>query len=192
MAREDQIRRKRVESSKQSAHSMKYEKGDRVFIKIPKKPGQPGKLQSRWDGPFIVICSRQGNTYRVKREDDFRKRYIRHHDQMKPFQTREDRLQGSEQTTEGQENRTVEEPRIPGGPNSDTRVTLPQDDRSEAGSNSETDTQEEEEEEEEEEEGGGGTRRGWESPATVSTPNRGAATDAPETGKRAPSAGLVR
>ena len=54
MAREDQIRKKRVQQSQKAAHSVRYNNGDRMFIKIPKIPGQPGKLQMRWDGPFVV------------------------------------------------------------------------------------------------------------------------------------------
>ena len=102
--REDQIRRQRIERSRPGAHFVKYEKGDKVFVKIPKKPGQPGKLQTRWDGPFVVVSCREGNTYRLKKDNDFRKRLLRHHDQMKPFQSREARLQSSEEPIAGQRN----------------------------------------------------------------------------------------
>ena len=169
MAREDQIRQKRVERSQKSAHCMQYEKGDRVFIKIPKKPGQPGKLQTRWDGPFIVICCREGNTYRVKREDNFRKRYIRHHDQMKPFQPREGRLQG-EWTAECDGKGSVDTSLTPRGPDRDKRTTPPQQDANDAGSDSETDAQDNAEEEEEEEEPEGADRVRRENPSRAEEP----------------------
>ena len=149
VAREDQKKKERIERSQQTAHSVEYEKGDRVFIKIPKKPGQPGKLQPRWDGPFVVICCRQGNTYRVKKEDDFRKRYIRHHDQMKPFESREARLQNTERPLAGQD-RPVGGPSTRDGRDFFRNGTLPQQERGESESDSETDAEQQEPEEEEE------------------------------------------
>ena len=35
----------------------------------------------------------QGNTYRIKKADNFKKRYIRHFDQLKPVEQRDGRLQ---------------------------------------------------------------------------------------------------
>ena len=64
--RETQKKEERVEASKKNRTSGPYRLGDRVFMKIPRKPGLPGKVQPRWDGPFIVISCRQGNTYRIK------------------------------------------------------------------------------------------------------------------------------
>ena len=40
----------------------------------------------------MVVSCRQGNTYLIKREDNFRQRFTRHYDQLKPFEPREDRL----------------------------------------------------------------------------------------------------
>ena len=62
-------------------------------MKVPKRPGMPGKLQARWAGPFIVITCMQGNTYRIKKADNFRLRFIRHFDQLKPVEQREKKLQ---------------------------------------------------------------------------------------------------
>ena len=94
VAREEKLKKQRKEKSESTANSMRYEAGDRVFMRCPRKPGLPGKLQPRWDGPYIVVARRQGDVYQVKKEDNFRRRYVRHHDELKPFVTRSDRLQG--------------------------------------------------------------------------------------------------
>ena len=92
VVREEGKKEKRVERSRQSGDSQKYQEGERVFMKVPMRPGMPRKIQSRWAGPFIVISCRQGNTYRIKKEDNFRQRYLRHFDQLKPVERREERL----------------------------------------------------------------------------------------------------
>ena len=52
----------------------------------------PSKLQSRWQGPFIVVKCLQGNTYRIKLASNFRKRFLRHRDQLRVHHTRPARL----------------------------------------------------------------------------------------------------
>ena len=95
VAREEKRKEQRKEKSENTANSVHYEAGDRVFMRCPRKLGLPGKLQPRWDGPYIVVVARrQGNVYQVKKEDNFRRRYDRHHDELKPFVTRSDRLRG--------------------------------------------------------------------------------------------------
>ena len=91
--REEMLKEQRKERSKKGAHPIYYKVGDRVFMRCPKKPGLPSKLQARWDGPYIVVACRQGNTYQIKKEDNFRRRFVRHHDELKPFMTRSERLQ---------------------------------------------------------------------------------------------------
>ena len=101
VAREQQLKEVRVRRSCESGNTFQYKVGDRVFMKIPLKPGLPGKLQARWSGPFIVVQCRQGNTYWIKREDNFRQRFLRHHDQLKPVERRGDHLQASCRPAEG-------------------------------------------------------------------------------------------
>ena len=101
VAREQQLKEARVRGSCSSGHVVQYKAGDRVFMKIPPKPGTPGKLQARWSGPFIIVQCRQGNTYLIKKEDNFRQRFLRHHDQLKPVEPREDHLQASNRTADG-------------------------------------------------------------------------------------------
>lgn len=97
-----------------------YQLGDRVFMKIPQKPGTPGKVQPRWDGPFVVISCRQGNTYRIKREDNFRHRFIRHFNQLKPVGRRLPHLTDREDEKEKTGPATKQEPREPrDGPRND-------------------------------------------------------------------------
>ena len=90
--REERTKRRRQELSSRNAHVARYKEGDLVFQRCPPKPGRPGKLQPRWDGPYIVVECRQGNVYLIKRADNFRRRYVRHHDRLKPFEGREERL----------------------------------------------------------------------------------------------------
>ena len=99
---------KRNERSGENNVNVQYHEGDRVFMKVPKRVGMPGKLQTRWEGPFIIISCRQGNTYRVKKEDNFRQRYVRHYDELKPVEQRNERLQdecGRKQNAEQQSTR---------------------------------------------------------------------------------------
>ena len=90
--REEKTKRRRQELSHRSAHIVHYKAGDMVFQRCPPKPGQAGKLQPRWDGPYIVVECRQGDVYLIKKADNFRRRYVRHHDYLKPFESREGRL----------------------------------------------------------------------------------------------------
>ncbi|KXJ07769.1 Retrovirus-related Pol polyprotein from transposon 17.6 [Exaiptasia diaphana] len=62
-------------------------------LKIPYS-GQVKSLHKAWKGPFIVIQQQQGNTYRVKNAHNFRQRFIRHCDQLRPIYKRPARLNG--------------------------------------------------------------------------------------------------
>ena len=103
VAREHKLKEARVRKSRRSENTVQYRAGDRVFMKIPPKPGTPGKLQARWSGPFIVVQCRQGNTFWIKREDNFRQRFLRHHDQLKPVERRQDHLQKDRVTGGGKQ-----------------------------------------------------------------------------------------
>ena len=73
---------------------------DMVMVHFPPKPGQSSKLQLTWQGPYIVVQCRQGNTYRVKRDDNFRKRILRHHDQLRLFHDRPAKLRSTESSAD--------------------------------------------------------------------------------------------
>ena len=49
-------------------------------------------MQSRWQGPFTVVKCVQGNTYRIKQANNFRKRFLRHRDQLRVLRARPERL----------------------------------------------------------------------------------------------------
>ena len=66
--------------------------GDCVMMHVSPRPGLPSKLQSRWQGPFIVVKCLQGNTYRIKQANNFRKRFLRHRDQLRVLRARPERL----------------------------------------------------------------------------------------------------
>ena len=66
--------------------------GDSVMMHVPPRPGFPSKLQSRWQGPFIVVKCLQGNTYRFNQSNNFRKRFLRHRDQLRVLRARPERL----------------------------------------------------------------------------------------------------
>ena len=69
-----------------------YRVGDNVLIYVPPKPGMSTKLQPRWQGPYIVVQCREGHIYRLKKADSFRKRILRHRDQLRPFYERPQKL----------------------------------------------------------------------------------------------------
>jgi hypothetical protein len=68
------------------------------MVHIPVKKSRSSKLQSRWEGPYIVVQCRQGNTYRVKKADNFRKRLTRHHDQLQRLENRPPRFNNHKTT----------------------------------------------------------------------------------------------
>ena len=74
--------------------------GDIVVAHFPPKPGQSSKLQPIWQGPYIVVQCRQGNTYRVKRADNFCKRIPWHYDQLRPFHDRPAKLYSTESSAD--------------------------------------------------------------------------------------------
>ena len=59
----------------------------------PPRPGFPTKLQSCWQGPFIVVKCLEGNTFRIKHAKNFRQRLLRHRDRLRVLHTRPERLQ---------------------------------------------------------------------------------------------------
>ena len=61
----------------------------------PPRPGYPTKLQSCWQGPFIIVKCLEGNTYRIRHPKKFRKRLLRHRDQLRVLHTRPERLQST-------------------------------------------------------------------------------------------------
>ena len=81
-------KKRRVENNKDISSKAKFRVNDKVLIYSPPKKGQAKALHKAWKGPYIVIQCRQGNTYRVKKADNFRQRLIRHQDQLRPFHTR--------------------------------------------------------------------------------------------------------
>ena len=76
--------------------------GDSVMMHVPPRPGLPSKLQSRWQGPFIVVKCLAGNTYRIKQASNFRKRFLRHRDQLRTLRTRPVRLRPSQNDCDSQ------------------------------------------------------------------------------------------
>ena len=81
-------KKRRVENNKDISSKAKFRVNDKVLIYSPPKKGQAKALHKAWKGPYIVIQCRQGNTYRVKKADNFRQRLIRQQDQLRPFHTR--------------------------------------------------------------------------------------------------------
>ncbi|KAK3731817.1 hypothetical protein QZH41_020181 [Actinostola sp. cb2023] len=73
---------KRAENSKEVLTTQRFKVGDEVLFYSPTRKGQVKSLHRAWAGPYIVIQCREGNTYRIKNSDNFRQRFIRHHDQL--------------------------------------------------------------------------------------------------------------
>ncbi|KAK3715324.1 hypothetical protein QZH41_001662 [Actinostola sp. cb2023] len=65
-----------------------HDVGDEVLVYSPTRKGQVKSLHRAWAGPYIVIQCREGNTYRIKNSDNFRQRFIRHHDQLRYLHSR--------------------------------------------------------------------------------------------------------
>ena len=76
--------------------AVKYKIRDNVLVHTPQRKGKASALHKPWAGPYIVIQSREGNTYRLKKADNFRKRIIRHADQIRPIHPRPPRLYSNE------------------------------------------------------------------------------------------------
>ena len=90
--RDMQQKQKRVEKSKEAPATQRYKINDKVLIYKPQKKGRASALHKPWVGPYIIIQCREGNTFRVKKADNFRKRFIRHHDQLRYFWPRPSHL----------------------------------------------------------------------------------------------------
>lgn len=88
--RDSQEKQRRVAQSTEDPTPLHV--GDSVMMHVPPRPGLPSKLQNRWQGPFIVVKCLQGNTYRIKHANNFRKRLLRHRDQLRVLRTRPERL----------------------------------------------------------------------------------------------------
>ena len=76
--------RRTEKSKKEATTAVKYKIRDKVLVHTPQRKGKASALHKPWTGPYIVIQSREGNTYRLKKADNFRKRIIRHADQIRP------------------------------------------------------------------------------------------------------------
>ena len=96
-ARDLQTKQQRVASSE--ATCSKLHVGDSVMMYVPPKPGFPTKLQNLWQGPYVVVKCLQGNTYQLKHQQNFRKRVLRHRDQLRIVSTRPVRLRPKTPTT---------------------------------------------------------------------------------------------
>ncbi|KAK3730340.1 hypothetical protein QZH41_011251 [Actinostola sp. cb2023] len=79
---------KRTEKSKEVLTTQRFKVGDEVLVYSPTRKGQVKSLHRAWAGPYIVIQCREGNTYRIKNSDNFRQRFIRHHDQLRYLHSR--------------------------------------------------------------------------------------------------------
>ena len=94
VATDTENKERRTEKSKKEATTaVKYKIRDKVLVHTPQRKGKASALHKPWAGPYIVIESREGNTYRLKKADNFRKRIIRHADQIRPIHPRPPRLQ---------------------------------------------------------------------------------------------------
>ena len=97
VTRDSQTKQRRVAGSTEDATPLHV--GDTVMMHIPPRPGFPSKLQSRWQGPFIVVKCLQANTYHIKLASNFRKRYLRHRDQLRVHHSRPERLHPTQSET---------------------------------------------------------------------------------------------
>ena len=80
VSRDSQAKQRRVAQNTEDPTPLHV--GDSLMMHVPPPPGFPSKLQSRWQGPFIVVKCLQGNIYRIKQANNFRKRFLRHCDQL--------------------------------------------------------------------------------------------------------------
>ena len=89
-----QAKQRRVTGYPQEPNTLHV--GDSVMMYAPPpRPGFPTKLQSCWQGPFIIVKCLEGNTYRIRHPKKFRKRLLRHRDQLRVLHTRPERLQST-------------------------------------------------------------------------------------------------
>ena len=96
-ARYLQTKQQRVASSKETCSELHV--GDSVMMYVPPKPGFPTKLQNLWQGPYVVVKCLQRNTYRLMHQQNFRKRVLRHRDQLRIVSTPPERLRPKTSTT---------------------------------------------------------------------------------------------
>ena len=88
---------RRVASSEETCSELHV--GDSVMIYVSPKPGFPTKLQNLWQGLYFVVKCLEGNTYRLKHQQNIRKRVLRHRDQLRIVSTRPERLRPKTPTT---------------------------------------------------------------------------------------------
>ena len=100
-ARDLQTKQRWVASSEETCSELHV--GNSVMMYEPPKPGFPTKLQNLWQGPYVVVKCLQGNTYRLKHQRNFRKRVLRHRDQLRVVSTRPERLRPKTPATPARE-----------------------------------------------------------------------------------------
>ena len=92
------------------------EVGDRVFLHDPAvKKGQTKKLQSPWQGPYIVITKIGDDTYHIQAVDNPRKRKVVHFNRLKlcGVPNPVDQQHGPNQTSSPAPNTPVRRPHVP-------------------------------------------------------------------------------
>ena len=92
-----QTKQRRVASSEETCSKLHVR--DSVMMYVPPKPGFPTNLQNLWQGPYVVVKCLQGNTYRLKHQQNFCKRVLHHRDQLRIVSTRPERLRPKTPTT---------------------------------------------------------------------------------------------
>ena len=90
VTRDLQAKQRRVAGGPQEPSTLHV--GDSVMMYAPPRPGYPTKLQSCWQGPFIVVKCLEGNTFRIKHAKNFRQRLLLHCDQLRVLHTGPERL----------------------------------------------------------------------------------------------------
>ena len=70
LTRDLQAKQRRVADSLNKHTDL--EVSDTVMMQVSPKPGYPSKLQSRWQGPYVVVKCLQVNMYRIKNSENFR------------------------------------------------------------------------------------------------------------------------
>ena len=122
--RDLQMKQSRVADSQEECSELHI--GDTVMMHVPSKPGSPSKLQNRWQGPYVVVKCLQGNTYRIKHQENFRKRFLRHRDQLRVINTRPERLRHTPVTLQTEDSPTALQTR-PQNDDSPTQGTTTQE-----------------------------------------------------------------
>ena len=80
VTRDLQAKQRRVAGCPQEPSTLHV--GDSVKMYAAPRPGYPTKLQSCWQGPFIVVKCLEGNTFHIKHAKNFQQRLLRHSDKL--------------------------------------------------------------------------------------------------------------